>query len=213
MTLIKTQNVLLELVMFLRNNVTDPSTRGTSTHQDYTATAAQTDFVITTNYPTNIESVTQNEVAIAFGTNYTFNYETKTLILTTGATLNDAIVINYHYGDTWIYPDFPRLDLGLSSYPRISVKGLVRTNQVLGLSLDGMKTDFSFRIGIFMNNRNDVIEMVDTLVQLFWTNKKSFYYFNAIIPNSTAGPGIDPTRKKEIYIADIDFTIPIQAQD
>lgn len=214
MTLIKSKDIIQEIVMFLRNNLVDSKSRGTAATQSYTATAGQTAFVITTNYPLNITGVTKNAVAVAFGSGYTFNYDTKTMTLTTGATINDVIIISYKYGtDSWVDFKSPRLDLNLDDYPRISVSSIARTNNVLGLNQDGMGTSFSFRIKIFMDNRNDVMDMVDTIRQLMWSARRSFYYFNALTPTADAGPGIDSVRKNEIYIADIDFSIPIQAQD
>jgi hypothetical protein len=212
MTLTTTVNVLDEMIQFLRNNLTDPSSRGTNTTQSYTATAGQTEFVITTNYPFNVSSVTKNAVTLSFGTDYTFNYDTKTLTLTAGATVGDAIVISYHYSETWIFPDYPRQDLSISSYPRICVSALAESDDVLGLSLDGMGSVFTFTVSLFFDNRRTLLKMKDTIKQLLWTNKKSFYYVIGVFPVGSAGPMLDPTRKGEIYVYDMDFSTPIQPQ-
>lgn len=111
-----------ELLTYLRNNMTDPSGRGTSKTDTFTATAGQTVFTLTQTLVKNVSSLTINGTSKYIGYDYTVQYGegngTTTVTLRTGATLSDTVVIIYRYGESMIYEGFQRLD---SSLPRISI--------------------------------------------------------------------------------------------
>ena len=213
MTLIKSRDVTNEFLYFLRNNLTDPSSRGTDTVANFTAIASQTDFEITAQVY-NVISVTVEGVSKSLGTDYTLSFTatTCTVVFGTGLTLDDAVVINYHYGASWVKLIKRGSEHSIADYPYIAVKPIAESNSVLGINLEGLSTEYSFRIIIAHTSYSKCSEMMHTIKQLMWTNNKSFYYVTGVMPTGSAGPGIDPSRKEEIHMADIDYLCPLQLQ-
>lgn len=138
---------------FLRANVTDPRDRLTSDSDSFNATGGQTEFVLT---PTTaghqvkaITSVTQEAVAINKWQDYTIDLANKKITLATGATVSDAIVVNYLAsvaGNNWIYPDKPVATLGKTNFPRISITLVGITTERLGHYSSDVKDDCHLQI-------------------------------------------------------------------
>lgn len=214
LTLIKNRDILNEIIYFLRNNLTDPNSRGTDDIANFTATAGQTNFDITAKV-FNISSITVNGVSKSLGTDYTLSFTatTCTVIFNSGLTLNDAVIVNYHYGSSWVKLIKRGSEHKINDYPFIAVKSIADSSSVLGINLEGLSTDFSFRIIIAYESYSKCIEMMHTIKQLMWDNNKNFYYVTGVIPVGSAGPGLDPSRKEEIHMADIDYLAPLQLQN
>ena len=214
MTLIDTRDVINEVIYYLRNNLTDPNSRGTDDTDNFTATAGQTSFSLDSNPVFNVSSVTVNTVNKYLGKDYTlaFTYNSCTLTFNTGLVLNDAVVINYHYGDSWVRLGKTREDLDVSDYPRIIVTEISKSSEVLGIGLEGLGSNFAYRIYVMYGKYSQCRDMMTTLQQLMWDNRKGFYYVNGVIPVGEVGPGTDPSRKNEVFLGDLDFICPLQLQ-
>lgn len=124
----------VELLVYMRNNVADPSSRGTLKTDTFTATAGQTAFTLTIAAVKNVISVTVNGVNKYSGYDYSASYgegsASTVLTLNTGATVGQSVVINYKYGSVFIYEGFQRLD---SELPRISVIPYPKTIQTMSI--------------------------------------------------------------------------------
>jgi len=124
---------------FLRARLTDPRGRYTSENDSFTATASQTDFTLTptTSYLVRaITSVTQNSVTLKKWEEYEIDLFSKKIILKTGATVSDAIVVNYYSSSStngeWIYPDKPIAPMSKTNFPRISIMIIDKTGERAG---------------------------------------------------------------------------------
>lgn len=137
---------------FLRARVTDPRSRLTSDSDSFTATGGQTEFVLTPasgHQVKAITSVTQQAVTLEKWQEYTIDLANKKITLATGATVSDAIVVNYlsgEEGSEWIYPDKPIAKLGSSNFPRISITLVGITTDRLGHYSSDVKDDCHFQI-------------------------------------------------------------------
>lgn len=138
---------------FLRARITDPRSRLTSNSDSFTATGGQTEFVLTPatagHQVKAITSVTQNAVAINKWQDYAIDLANKKITLATGATVSDAMVVNYlasAAGNNWIYPDKPVATLGDSNFPRISITLVGITTDRLGHYSSDVKDDCHFQI-------------------------------------------------------------------
>jgi hypothetical protein len=142
------------LTEFLRVNVSEVTRQGLSNRQSndtqsYTATAGQTIFTITDKTPiVCINEVTINTNKIYKYIDYDIDLDANKITLKTGATLGDAVVIDYDYGSNWIYDDKPRDDLKSSSYPRISVIKLTGSERQRGLADDYYYKNFTAQIDV-----------------------------------------------------------------
>ncbi|MFW6311885.1 MAG: hypothetical protein ACOC1K_06590 [Nanoarchaeota archaeon] len=214
MSLISTRDVMNEFIYFLRNNLTDPENRGDDATENFTASTDQTDFSLDNNPVFNITNVTVNGDNKDFGKDYTlsFTYNSCTLSFNSGLNENDNVEISYHYNDSWVKLGKLRTDFEVTDYPAIIVTEITKSNEVLGIGLEGLGSDFAFRVYVLYKNYSPCKDMMETIVQEFWDNRKGFYYVTGVIPVNEAGPGIDPTRKNEIHIGDLDFICPLQLQ-
>lgn len=115
------------IVEFLRNRLIDPRTArvNTSKTNNFTATASQTEFTLTPTAGNKMHSITSVTVAGSSKTkweDYYMDYKSQKVILFTGATVGDAVVIVYKEGTTnWIYPDKADVRLSAASFPRMNI--------------------------------------------------------------------------------------------
>jgi len=214
MSLINPDIMINEILYFLRNNLTDPKSRGTTTTENFTATSGQTQFSLSNNPSFNIISVKVDGNTKSYGSDWTvsFTKNSTTITLTNALSGGESVDIKYHYGSTWIYKDWPRVDLKVSSYPRIGIRNIATSDRYQGLSLQGMDSTITFQVGVFYEKINDARDMMFTIKEELWNNRLNFHYFSGISPVGQAGPGRDMLRKGEIYVGDMDFIIPIQPQ-
>ena len=145
---------------FLRANVTELvrrnaandanlANRQSNDTQSYTATASQTVFTITDNTPIScINQVTINATKIYKYIDYDIDLDNNKITLKTGATLSDAVVIDYDYGGNWIFPDKPLDSLSYTSYPRVSVILLTESQRQRAMSDDFYYKNMTLQIDV-----------------------------------------------------------------
>lgn len=125
-----------ELLDYFRNNLVDPSNRGTNVvNESFTATAGQTTFVLSHTLVKNVaETLTVQSVTKRKGYDFTVVYgegnATTSVILRTGATVGNTVLISYHYGPSMVEREFSRTDVQL---PRILMMFLNATEEEAGL--------------------------------------------------------------------------------
>jgi len=126
MAILKKPNDIL--VEFLRANLTDPRSRYTADSDTFTATSSQTEFTLTPATSTHlvraIKSVKSEGTTLEKWGEYDVNLKGKQIVLKTGSTVGDTVVVAYYSsasGDEWIYPDWPIAKMGKTKFPRISV--------------------------------------------------------------------------------------------
>lgn len=215
-----TQNdVRQEIIHLLRNSdILTTTIRGVTTHTDtFTATGGQTQFTLDQTTVKNIRSLTVNSVAKYYIRDYTFSTTTGVVTLNTGATASDPVSIQYDYGSTdRIFPDFPREDLGLTSFPRVGVTIISSTSKALGLGGGSFITDFLISITAYVpvnkdsnisggyGGTSDLNTLIHNIREAMENYATSFYTFMWVEPTSS-GPIISGPNNK-IMQTNIDFT-------
>lgn len=204
-------NIKKEILNTLRNaDIFTTTQRSVTTVTDnFTATAGQTVFNLTYE-PRNIRAVTVASVSKYYFLDYEFDAVAKTLTLYSGASLNNAVAIQYDYGTTGgggdkIYPDFPREDLSLNSYPRIGFQIISIATQPLGLGATHYMSDLvvSFKVTVPADKISTIggVEYLETtkkaLRQALLNNQTSFKLFKYIKPTFTS-PNIPGQNNKII---------------
>ena len=81
-----------DLIDYFRNNMTDPSNRGSSTSDSFTATAGQTEFGTAIGFIDGYEQVYFNGLLLLRGTDYT-TAGGNTVTLSSGAAVDDIIEV------------------------------------------------------------------------------------------------------------------------
>lgn len=176
-----------ELVWLLRNNITDPKTRGSDTTETFSGNDSDTDFELSQAGAVNVSSVTVGGSPQSYGTDYTIteNRNTKKYTISFNsppATGSNNISITYHYGGTWIYPDLPEVTLKVGSYPRIGIADVSGTQTEVSLNASTTRTSMLKDIKVFSLNNKELTDIVNDIKDTVISNKKSLYYVNLIIP-------------------------------
>ena len=219
-TAINIGNIRKELTNSLRSgDIITTAIRGVTTASDtFTATAGQNNFTFTHTYCHNIRSVSVQAVDKFYMADYTFNG--TTLILNTGANLADSVIVSYDYGATAgdkIYPDFPRDDLSLTSFPRIGMGITSIRTEPLGLGGKAFINDILLTVDCVVptnkdssvssgfGGTDDLSTLLEAVKSRIINQAKSFYSFKWIQP-SGASP-IIPSTNGKIIKQGIDFII------
>jgi len=210
MTVINPNQIKSELVVFLRNqDILTITQRGVTTTTYAATIAGAGTATITRINVKNIRSITVDATTLAFGTDYTVNYGTgatgSNCVVTFASNQSGALVITYDYGTDKIWPDFPRDDLSISSYPRIAVDILNMPSDAFGIGGSQFISDINFTVVIYDDNSDDIDSYIYSVRNKFISNAKSFYYLKFIKPTLT-GPMIsDPEKRDEIMQRNQDF--------
>lgn len=111
-----------EFLDYIRNNITDPSSRGYDViDETFTATAGQTTFTLRNNFVKNVdETITKDSTTLRKGYDFFVTYgegnNATSVTLLVAATVGQIIKISYHHGASMVEREFSRNDTVL---PRI----------------------------------------------------------------------------------------------
>ena len=195
-----------EQVVFLRNNDIFSITERGVTTANATGTLSGTKVItISTAAIKNIRSVTVGAVSKSVGTDYTVAYGTTSTVITFGSNQTGAYSVSHDYGTDKIYPDFPRDDLKINSYPRIAIDVMSIPIEPFGIGGDTFISNVALTIVVYDKNSDNLDSYVQTIKDLYVTNAKNFYYLKFVKP-TLIGPTINSADKKdEIMQKNIDI--------
>lgn len=216
--MVSIKNIKSEIISFLRNSdVLPTSVRGVTTTTDTGTFSADLTHLINVSNIKNIRSITIDAAPLVFGTDYTYDIDyndsgtIKCQITFTTAQTGDY-VITYDYGSDKIYPDFPRDDLSIDSYPRIAADILSSTSNSFGIGGNAFISSYLMTVVVYSDNVDDIEDYIQTIKDSLINNANDFYYLNYVKPSSI-GPVIeDPERSNEIVKRNIDFDILFDVQ-
>ena len=195
-----------EITNFLRNqDIFTISQRGVTTvTEEFNGTGSQTTFTLAQSNVKNIRSVTVDGGAnMTYGTDYTIAIDapdtagTVTFASAPGGG-TDNVDIEYDYGTDKIYPDFPRPDLTISSFPRIGfdVQGIGTASAGVGGSED--ISNILIEVIIYDVGVKTIEDYGQAVRDAFRTNKKLFYNFKFIAPRSVGPLIVSNNSKNEV---------------
>jgi len=151
------------------------------------------------------------QTSLNLGTDYSVNYTTG--VITFVASQTGAYTINYDQGSTdKIYPDFPRDDLSISSYPRIAVDIIAGTSDAFGIGGASFITGYGVSVVAFSYNVGDIETYIQSIRTAFINASNDFYNISFIKPTAM-GPLIEsPDRSSQILQRSQDFEIMFEVQ-
>lgn len=205
------QSIKQEQVVFLRNqNIFTISQRGVTTGSDTGTFASDSTHLINVSNGKNVRSITVGGSPLALGTDYTVNYifddsgTIKIKFTFTSAQTGDY-VISYDYGTDKIFPDFPRDDLTIDSFPRIAMDLLNVSIDTLGIGGDNFISNCAFTVVVYDDNSDDIDGYIQAIKTAYVGAPKDFYYLKFIKP-TLIGPTINsPDKRDEIMQKNIDL--------
>jgi len=213
-TTIDRQEIEQELLVFIRNQDILTTTERSVTTATENFTSDGTDYVTVANSNIkNVRTVTVNSSTQTFGTHYITDYEGTNIgrvSFVNGLNNNDVVAVQYDYGTDKIFTDYPRADLELSSYPRISLGVTSIRSNPFAIGGNAWISDILFSVTCFASGAQQnlkVKNLSDSIRNKLANNQKNFYYFDDIRP-SIEGPIIhDPNRHDKIEQITHDYII------
>ena len=206
-------NVKEEIVQFLRNqDVLSITERGVTTEEDTGTFASDSTHLIADSQIKNIRSIVRG-TTLEFGTDYTYDTDfddsgTKKTKITFTSAQTGSFTITYDTGTDKIFPDFPKDNLSVSSYPRIAVEIISMPSELMGYGNQKVasSTEIFFTIIVYAKKTKKVDQTLDLIRVTMVTNQNNFFYMNIVVPDS-AGPMInDDTTKNEIVHSNQDYS-------
>lgn len=222
MTIVNKVKIKEEILNFLRNSdVLTISERDVTTeNENFTSTAGQTDFTITTtNLIRNIRSVTVNGITKTAYVDYDINIidtktSTKTISFYSGLNDGDSVIINYDKGGTSgdrIYSDMPEIKLVKSSYPRINFEIEEMTTEPINAnhSKYNKQIVITFRV---VAERWQVESLSNTVYETIFDNRNNWQNNNLMRPSGESR--LTPLEsKKDVYVKFLYFRMPFEFEN
>ena len=211
MTYIDESKIRQELVVFLRNSdIFSTTMRGVTTTTQTAVLSNDLTHTITTSGVRNIRTISVGGVGKSVGTHYTTLYgttSTSPTVVTFGTTQTGTVSAQFDYGSSdKIYPDFPRPDLSLNSFPRLAVD-VMNMESIPGGFGNVNRSEINFTIVVYDDSAKDVLTYITTTRQKLLSAQDSFYYLNVVKPKRQ-GPIIKSPFEKgknKIMQKNIDF--------
>ena len=205
-------NIKTEIVYFLKNaDILTITQRGVTTYSD-TGTFAGALTHTLGNSPTavkNVRSVVVGGTTLTYGEDYTLAYATGVITFTVAQTGVYTISYDSGTGDS-IYPDFPRDDLDINSYPRIAVDFSGIPSDAFGIGGSVYISSPTFEIIIYADKTRDIDTYTQSIKDAMQTNAKLFNYAR-YTKLTFIGPVIEsPERKAEIMHRNMEYEIMFQ---
>lgn len=215
MTTIDLAEVRKEMVYFLRNDITilTPGDRGVTNDVAAGSFSADTEYLINRTNVKNVRSVTVGGGLLTYGTDYTVDvdYDDSGTIkcrvaFTTAQTGVYSIV--YDYGDTdKIFPDFPKSDLTLSSFPRIGCDILNIPSRPGGFGNVNV-SEIDITIVAYAAKTKDLSDYITDIRAAIVAAQTGFYYVGKVVKPLSIGPILKSERSKgkdKIFQQNIDI--------
>lgn len=192
-----------EIAVFLKNqDVVSVSDRGVTqiVGSSIGILASATTTLINRTNVRNIRRLSVGSTAKTFGTDYTVDYyyldgSTRKCQITWVASTNGTGTVTYDYGASEkIYPNFPRTDMTLASYPRVGLEIIDIDTVPYGYgNVNNSDIDISFTV--VDDSKDNILDIMNNIRSAIVNNQDSFYYLKLIKPRRT-GPVIPITDGK-----------------
>jgi len=212
-----------QFVLHLRKNITDPLSRLSTKTENFTGSLGQATFEIQEDLEggnhtlKHIEYVKVDDVEKTFPDEYNYYVQTDDagkVIFTTAPDAGSDIEIKYWLGpQSWIYMDFPRLNLRLSDFPRISVETIAGTSELAGLGGEQFTTSVGVAVTCFGKSIIECKSIGNEVREFILSNAKRLIYqsgcgnFNYIKLTGFSKIMMDPNRIDKVFQQTWDYMV------
>lgn len=209
-----------EQCVFLKNqNVLTIAERGVTTQTDTGTYAFPTSsHTIARANVQNIRSITIAAVLKVLGTDFTVDYTnnagaSQNCLITFLSPQSGAYSIIYDYGTDRIFPDYPRADLTITSYPRISVDVLSSDSTEGAIGGGSVITNVSITVTAYAVSERKVESIIKAIRNAYLANKKSFTQLKFITVIGMGPILLSPNRRDKIVQRNIDLMSPLNYEE
>lgn len=192
MSVVDIWQIKQEWVNFLRNSDIFTTTQRNVTTAAATGTlTAETVILINVSNVKNIRSVIVDGVTLSYGSDYNVDFDFLDTTIKCKITLSTSSTgdysVSYDYGSDKIFPDFPRDDLSISSFPRIGADILSTNSDIL--DMDGtLVTTVNMTTVVYTDNIQDLGDYITAITTAVNNNKRNFYYIGKFVHKIAIGP-------------------------
>jgi len=192
------QQIKQEQIVFLRNSdILTTIQRGVTTANATGTLAGTTTITISRTNVKNIRTITVDAVSKYVGTDYTVNYNHASgCVITFGSAQTGDYVVSHDYGTDKIYPDFPRDDLTIGSYPRIALDILNVSVDAFGIGGNSFISNVAFTIVVYAGTSDELDGYIQAIKDAYISVSNDFYYLS-FVKITLIGPTIDSQNKQE----------------
>lgn len=203
-----------ELLYFIRNSdVISIATRGVTTTTETATLSSADEYIVSQSNIKNFREVKVDTNTLTYGKDFTVNLnydnnadgQTDSALISFTSSQTGELSITYDYGTEKIYPDFPRDDLSISSYPRIAVDMMDSPIEAFGIGGTKTISEINFTLVVYDEDLGKVDEMIDSIKDKIENNMKEFYYTPFIRPQMIGPAIVAENRKSEIVHRNIDL--------
>lgn len=212
MSVLKPQEVIDEIVFFLRNSdILTIAVRGVTTASDSGTFASDLTHLIDDSAVKNIRSITVGGSPLTYGADFIVDTNFLDTTIKTQITFTvaqtGAFVISYDTGSDKIFPDFPKDTLSIGSYPRIAVDILSATSapQGFGNQQIAIITDVLFTVVAYADNTRDINDILGTVKEKFQDNQNGFNFFKITTADDMGPMIVADNTKQQIMHRNQDF--------
>lgn len=200
------------------------SIRGVTTTTDtFVATSGQTEFILSNDGIKNIREVRINTVAQTALIDYTYTLtsddpdDDKIITLTTGATLNDDVEIDYDYSSTGdhIYDDFPLLPKKAGDkFPWIGFDIGEETTELQSFNRVLYQSNLPFKFTTYGVGRNQTEDLATSLRNFLISIRQDLVRLEYIEPTGRGSiRPLETITDKKIFKKDIRFKGPFEFEE
>lgn len=193
MSVIDIWEIKKEWVFFLRNNdIFTTTVRNVTTDSDTGTFASDSSHLINRANVKNIRSITVDGNPLSYGSEYQVDLDyddsgtTKCRLTFTSVQTGDY-VISYDYGSDKIFPDFPREDLTLSSFPRIGSDVVSAPSELYSFDGDQLAV-VNLTTTVYVDNIEQLNNYITAIATAVNNNRKNFYYVGKFVRKVAIGP-------------------------
>lgn len=212
MTTLNQFDILQEIVVGLRNADIFTTTQRNVVTTTTTGTVAGTSVTINKADVKNIRSITIGSTALAFGTEYTADYDySGTCVLTFAGTQTGTYSAVYDYGTDKIFSGYPRNDISINSFPRIAVDFIDISSEAGGFGNVNLNR-WDVTVVAYDTKKEEVRGYVQAIRNWIVLNQNRLYYSKLIKPTLIGPIGIGEFEKfkDRIFQQNVDFRSILQ---
>jgi hypothetical protein len=196
-----------EFINFLRSSdiLTTTQRSVTTVSEDFTTTETGAETITLDKVTVkNIRSVVYNGATLTYGTDYTYDIDNATVTIS-NVVPDKTVTVSYDYGTDHVHPDFPRMDLTISSFPRVGFGVYGFKSSLAGFG-NVLKSNWRFDVRVYGTSAEQTDELIDALRTAVIDARNSLYYCSYIYPGQVLDLSYYETEKgnNKIYVKSID---------
>ena len=199
-----------ELINFIRNSdVFSTTLRSVTTITDTGTLDSDDEYIINVNNVKNIRSVKVAGTTLVAFNDYDFDLDFLDSNIKCKITFNEelsgSIEVVYDKGSDKIFADFPREDLSISSFPRMSAM-IFNSPSIPGAVGGVTRSNINFSITAFGTRKDELREWLTDIRKKVNDNKNDFVNFGLVVRPTLVGPiNVNDRGKDKIFQHSTDF--------